>query len=418
MRGFKVITLGCKVSRYDGELIRQNLMGAGWREDDDLPDVIFLQGCAVTRRAERKAAQVVRKIRRRLPDAAVVISGCLAKMLTEQSDAVASLPDGLLVWEDGIRWLSARKSDGVLPDGVRRWGKLDGFLSRPLVKIQDGCDRRCTYCIVPHLRGNSVSRPLNDVVEQVRLLSEMGYPEVVITGVHIGLYRSGDAGLAALLRLLLDKTSIPQIRLSSIEPNELDDELFELLVGESRIAHYFHIPMQSGSERVITRMGRSYSPVDIEVLFERFSAVIPDVGLGTDIIVGFPGESDADFENTYSLLKHLPLSNIHLFRYSPRPMTPAADYSDQVSSNIVSSRMERLSELRLDKIRSFAARFINRPQRYILDGVEHDGYLTGISSNYVHCKVKNDIAAKGGFIELIGESVAEEHLLCVPAVSI
>ncbi len=385
MKSFEIKVFGCKVSRHDAEALRADYLRRGYIEKQD-GDILIVHGCGVTKRAEKKAVQFIRSLKRRRPEVKIVIAGCLAN----------SLPPGDCKVHKPL--------DISIPSDY-----FDLKLTRPLVKIQDGCNQFCSYCIVPHLRGRERSIEPDQIITRIQNYHMAGFREVVITGVHIGRYEYG--GLSELLARILAETQIHRIRLSSIEPQELSEDLLHTIRENERIARYLHLPLQSGSDRVLERMNRPYDATFFRNLVQKISD-IKDIAIGTDVIVGFPGESKDDFRHTIELLESLPIYNIHPFKFSPREGTPAFSYPEQISGRMKTDRMKELLRVRGEKRESFLKRYIGRQQSYLIEKIE-DGIAKGTSSNYIHCLTKNtnpkegeDILLKG--VEIVGEELFTE----------
>ena len=355
MRRFAVLTLGCKVSQYDGEALASLLeaSGAVRVENPAEADVVLVNTCTVTNRADADARRLVRRVRRENPDARVVVTGCLA-----QRD-----PEGV-AGRTGADLVVGNTAKTALPDLLERgrfpavvapgFGVAPGIFTAPLqgprpgksrafLKIQEGCDQRCTFCIVPSVRGPERSVPGAVVVREVGRLAGLGYPEIVLCGVHLGSW-GHDTGetLAGLLRELDEMPGRFRVRLSSIEPWGVDDDLLEAMAGSSRVAPHLHLPLQSGCDATLHRMRRPYTAAEFADLLDRVRSVLPRVTVGTDLIVGFPGEDEAEFEATEAFLESQPIDLVHVFSYSPRDGTPAAR---------MKAPPQRVAKVRLQRVR-------------------------------------------------------------------
>ena len=354
-------TLGCRLNQFETEGMRHRL-------DTDLPevetvewdaaaDVYVINSCAVTARAEQKCRQLARAVKRRRPEARVVVAGCYAQLASDalgrrdEIDAVLGneekrrLPDFLPAIARGEPTVEVgryRRGDTIADEWIVGFGDQ----SRATIKVQEGCDLRCSFCAIWRARGPSRSRPPRDVVEQAQRLAARGFEEIVLAGVHIGHYGrdlENPTDLSALLEMLLEVVPEPvRFRVSSIDPGEVDARLVGLLVDEPRLCRYLHLPLQSGSDAVLGRMRRAYDVRTYERLVESIAARDPLFGIGADVIVGFPGESDAEFEETRALLERLPVSFYHVFRYSDRENTAAERMSGKVDGGVVARRSEIL----------------------------------------------------------------------------
>jgi len=349
-------TIGCRLNIGEIEALARSFAARGHRvvAAGEPADLCVLNTCTVTGLAARKSRQLIRQVRRALPDAAVVVTGCYAEMAR---DAVREL---------GVDLVVDNRSKDDLPDALDDAGLLadagpaadvDGEPTSPpldtsrhtraFVKVQDGCDNRCTFCIVTVARGEGRTRPADQVVAEVRELVELGYREAVLSGVHLGSYGHdlGDRrGLANLIRRVLDETAMPRLRLSSLEPWDLDEGFFELF-ADARLLPHLHLPLQSGCDATLHRMARRTSRSEFESLVFSARRTVPDLAISTDIMVGFPGETDEEFDRSIDLVEQLAFSRLHVFRFSPREGTRAATMPDQVPADVSQSRSRRMHEL-------------------------------------------------------------------------
>jgi len=409
-----MMTFGCKVAQHDGLALAGFLASRGWTSDDE-PNLIVVNGCAVTGVAESKALKQVRAVKRRFPDAKILIYGCLAKKLAdfggthvadylvepEEFAAIEAILDKLSPSEHAPIQCEPVESD----ENIRR--------TRALVKIHDGCNQYCSYCIVPFLRGDERSKTPAGIIDRIARLAASGVFEVVLTGIHIGRYNASGLNLAGLLDRILKSTSIQQIRLSSIEPNEFTDGLIELISKEPRIARYFHIPLQTGANKILARMRRPYTASDVATLIDKLHRNFPDAGIGIDVIAGFPGESVEDFDDTRRLIEKLPLTNMHVFPFSPRPHTDAADYPDKVPQSEIRQRVETLRQIRTAKKTRFLESYIGKPQSYLIERFDNRiNQFTGTSSNYIQCRTSCPDLQTGAPQILTGVEIDGEYLIC------
>ena len=404
MPKFFITTLGCKVNQAESEAISQELLSSDWASamDCDQAEVCIVNTCTVTQKASMQSRQAIRKAIRSNPKARIIVTGCYAQTAPQEINRI----DGVdyVVGHDKKRFISrliqpkadeAPSSRLSSPDDVSRRRRFElmptaisAARTRPFLKIQDGCDAFCTYCIVPYARGRSRSMPLNNVVESIQQLAEADYREVVLTGIHLGAYGrdlSPTVNLAALLRRIRALGLIDRVRLSSIEPLEVTHEIIKLVAGSDIFCRHFHIPLQSGDDRILKRMGRPYSRQIFHDLIAAIKKLMPDAAIGADTLIGFPGENDTAFENTYNLIKDLPISYLHVFPFSARPGTPAAEYADQIPQQIIKDRCQQMRQLGWNKRMSFYRGFVAKKMPVLIetkrDGTS--GLLKGISSNYL-----------------------------------
>jgi threonylcarbamoyladenosine tRNA methylthiotransferase MtaB len=382
-------TLGCRLNQVDTEGMKTALGASlpaeivGWDEE---ADVYVLNSCTVTGKADQECRRLARQVKRRHPRCKVIVAGCYAQT---QPEDLAALPeiDGVVgnTAKDSIaRWLPellAGEGSVIRVDAFDRdldfsAPVIDDFdgRSRAFVKVQDGCDLRCAYCLIWKARGPARSRPVDGVLEQLRVLAGRGFREVVLAGVHLGHYgrdRNGDPGLPGLLRRVVDAFPDLRVRLSSIHPDELDDALLGLLAGHPQLRPHLHISLQSGSDAVLERMNRPYRSVHARDAVARAVDRVPDMGLGADLIVGFPGESEDEFAATVAMVEDLPFSYLHVFRYSPRPGTAAAAMP-VVHPETVSERGRILRRLAGRKKEAFGRSLVGRSREAVVESVARD----------------------------------------------
>jgi threonylcarbamoyladenosine tRNA methylthiotransferase MtaB len=372
MPKFVIHNFGCRASQADGAAIESMLARSGYSTADDpaSAEFIILNTCTVTNTADTEVRQVVRRVHRENPDARIVVTGCYAQRAPEE---IAQLPGVALVVGNSHKTqiadlISAPYHGQVHVGDIFAAHEFlsapvedaSGDRSRPNLKIQDGCGNRCSFCIIPFVRGRSRSAPVEQVIDQVRSLSER-YPEVVLTGINLGRWGREpgfNMRLVDLLGLLLQETNIRRLRLSSVEPMDWSDELLELVARSSRIAKHIHIPLQSGSDTVLRRMHRRYRPKHYESRVRLARELMPDAAIGADVMVGSPGETEAEFDETRAFIETLPFTYLHIFPYSERPGTPAAERRDQVPEATRKSRGRVLKQLGLEKNSAFRKRFV------------------------------------------------------------
>ena len=336
--------------------MRAQLEAAGMATGDDVSeaDVLLVNTCTVTRRADQEARQLLRRLAREHPDARLIATGCYAQRAPEELRAIPGVSLVLGVHErervaEHVRDATTRVVVGPARarHALTTAAPLSFGRTRALLKVQDGCDAFCSYCVVPYVRGRDRSLPMADAVAQARRLVDAGFHEIVITGADLGSYGrqgSGPGLLPELIRRLLALGQSHRIRLSSIEPNKVDPEIVSMMGAEPRLCRHLHLPLQSGSDAVLEAMRRPYRAEDYSALLERIAARGP-VAVGADVIVGFPGEGDREFEETVTFLRALPLAYLHVFRYSPRPGTVAARQPASVPPSVLRARARHVREL-------------------------------------------------------------------------
>ncbi len=392
LQRYFVKTFGCRASQADGAALEAGLAASGLSSAHNLADadLVVLNTCTVTSTADDELRQTVRRIHRAQPEARIVVTGCYAQRAPEE---IAALPGvSLVVGNSHKTSIPDLVADGAHYHGEIRIGDIfeqRDFLSapvedalgdrtRPNLKIQDGCNNRCSFCIIPYVRGRSRSAQPDSVIAQVRHLAAK-YREVVLSGINLGRWGrdlEGGSRLADLVRRLLDETPVERLRLSSVEPMDWSDALLELVASSSRIAKHVHAPLQSGSDRVLRRMHRKYRPRHYADRILKARALMPDCAVGADVMTGFPGETEAEFEESRAFIESLPFTYLHVFTYSSRPGTPAAD-ADQVPMEIRKHRTHVLRDLASAKNRVFRQSMIGRTISVVTieDGALSENYL-------------------------------------------
>ncbi|MCD6418762.1 tRNA (N(6)-L-threonylcarbamoyladenosine(37)-C(2))-methylthiotransferase MtaB [bacterium] len=412
---FYLKNFGCRLNQYEGDVIAENLAGAGFSRAADFhnADVIIVNGCTVTARADQKVRQFIHKVRRENSSARLILTGCTAeaivKKFLKKIPGVEILPKR---WRYDIAGF-LKSSPGTEYTDFPDAGGVEIVRARANLKIQDGCDKRCAYCIVPLVRGNSRCRNADDIVKQVNHLVAAGFKEIVLTGVDIGVWHDSEMRLPGLLKKILAQTDIFRLRLSSIEPPGITDELIGIISSEEKIAPHLHIPLQSGSEDVLSSMMRpAYNPFDVLERVEAIRKMRPELCIGTDIIVGFPTEKDEDFTKTVELLTTGEIAYAHLFPFSPRPGTAAANLK-RLDGKIIAERMKNLREIDRRNRENFARKFAGQYFDIVVEQVR-GGYVFGHTANFLKVKAKGSanrrevakiLAKSSGTMQIIGEVV-------------
>lgn len=387
----KTYTLGCKVNQYETEYLRQGLLAAGYRDaaEGERADLCIVNTCTVTLEGDYKSRKLIRALARDNPGAGIVVMGCYA---TRAPGEVAALPGVVEVLEDKRRlpeWLAAH---GVAepPRGIAAFPRLH----RALVKVQDGCTLACSYCIIPSVRPRLWSRPIDETVDEVRRLAAGGHREIVLTGIHLGLYGAGHGPgqrLSDLLARLLEIDGDFRIRLSSLEAGEATPELLALMAArQDRICPHLHLPLQSGSDRVLQAMRRPGTAAQIIEKCRRICEQLDRPSLTTDAIVGFPGETEADFEDTCRVVEAAGFSKIHVFRYSARDGTPAAALADAVPPKVKHRRAAALAELSRVLAQRYCQSLVGRELQVLVEGrhPQRPGWFLGTADRYVPVEVE------------------------------
>jgi threonylcarbamoyladenosine tRNA methylthiotransferase MtaB len=377
-----ILTLGCKVNQSESAFIEGNLINNGFAivPLSERPDYCIINTCTVTAKSDYQSRQMVRKALK--ASAMVIVTGCHAQLSPEDIRRI----DGRITI---VKNHNKAHIIEMLCNDVESTCSCFSKRARPYLKIQDGCNSACTYCIVPKARGRSRSLQISDVLEQAAEYESMGYNEIVLTGIHLGLYGhdlNPALSLADVLEVLLNKTRISRIRLSSLEVNEIDNGIIELLT-EKRICKHLHIPLQSGDDAVLKRMNRAYSIKDYIRTIENVAARSPDIALGGDIIVGFPGESDEEFVKTAAVADALPFSYLHIFPFSQRPDTAAFKMPGQVPPQVKKERCAFMNDINCRKKSQYISSNVGKVLDVIVEETFHDGTALGTSGNYLKVRI-------------------------------
>lgn len=387
---FCLFTTGCKANQWDSHLIAERLKQAGFPQ---VPfaraDFFVINGCTLTQRAERDIRRFIQRCRETRPDSRVILAGCHAQAYpanTFGADLVLGHQEKFeiasLIQQTGTFVTEGR---GFSMEEWRHGGTISGR-TRFFFKIQDGCDHFCSYCIVPFARGTTRSRPAAAVLQGMAFLKDRGIREVVLTGIDIASYRDTSAGcdLAGLVAGLESAVTPPRIRISSVDPMALNEELIDLIAASSKIAPSIHIPLQSGCDRILAEMRRPYTCGYIREVVNRLVERVPRVGIGMDVMVGFPGETERDFDDTYRFIKSLDIYYLHVFPYSDRQGTTASALAPKVPESVKKQRVRMMKELDTAKRIDFYQRFVGKRLWIIPEGKQtRDGLMKGYSDNYI-----------------------------------
>ena len=440
MKKFYITTLGCKVNQYESDGIAKELVSGGWTRETDYTgaDICIINTCTVTSKAAMQSRQAIRAIIRANPDTEIIVTGCHAQTAPDEIKKI-----------NGVNYIAGHKDKFKIANAILSSGKghksqaqdnehngnkrkktaldslnfpesnectdrifhsfapaVTGNMTRAYLKIQDGCNAFCTYCIVPHARGRSCSMPENQVIEHLNRLKKQGYPEAVITGIHAGMYGldlKEKSSLATLLKKIDALKPIHRVRLSSIEPKELNDDIIGLAAKSSTFCDHFHIPLQSGDDEILNRMKRPYDSALFRNLILRINRLMPFAAIGVDLLLGFPGESEKAFQNTCCLIKDLPVSYLHVFPFSPRKGTPAFDYSHKVRPEIIKHRCAVIRQLGLEKKKQFIKKNIGRTiEAVVLNKRDSStGMLKAVTSNYLTIFVNGEDRLKRKIINVM-----------------
>ena len=401
MKTFTTYNLGCKVNAYELSAISSLLLKEGFVEDNTNPDVVIINTCSVTATADQKSRQHIRKMQKLFPNAVIAVMGCYAqgnyKFIEEEIKPTILL--GTSHRRDVIdlvkKALVNKENYTVIEENTRNFEYEElGITSytenvRAFLKIQDGCNNFCTYCIVPFRRGKMRSRKKENVINEAKYLVEHGYQEIVLSGIHVGGYGQDleNCSFSSLVEELTNIEGLKSLRISSIEESEIDDKLIELIQKKDNLAKHLHIPLQSGSNHVLKMMGRKYTREQFIARIKQIKALVPDVMISGDVIVGFPQESEQDFMDSYSLCEEC-FDMLHVFPYSMRPGTAAARMDGQISPEVKKERSKKLIELSDRLYQKYANRFIGQDVTVLIEKYdEKQQAFIGHTSNYLEVKI-------------------------------
>ncbi len=400
---FRIYTFGCKTNQYDSEVLRRTLINSMKEANDkDIPDVIIVNTCSVTHIAERKARTLIRHLKRIYPNAKIVVTGCYAE---RDPRTIKSLGDLIVIGnkekENIPKLFLSDLKPKVLPEDKSK-------RIRAFVKIQDGCDDFCSYCIVPYVRGLVRSRSTVEILDEIKALAELGYPEIVLTGIHIGRFEDNGIKLPDLVKLIYKEIpTIKRIRLSSLEPQEVNKEIIELFGEIPNLCPHVHLVAQSGSDKVLRDMKRKYTREEYLSLVKEFRSVRDDIEFTTDIIVGFPTEEENDFKDTLSLIEEVGFIKVHIFPFSPRPGTEAFSLK-QIDKRIIKDREERLREKSLNVASDRLKHLIGKTIEVLVERYVGNTAI-GLTSSYVRVYSDVDsIPVIGSFLRVCIDSLKRE----------
>jgi len=393
-------TVGCKLNQAETQLLARQFAQAGYRlvSAADGADVYILNTCTVTHVADGKCRRLLRRARRRNPDALVVAIGCYVERARHELAQIEGV-DLILGNSEKLHLLRLLEESGRLSSPL--YGQRGStiiradFRTRAFIKVHDGCNSFCSYCIVPLVRGREKSTPIDRVVAEVKHRIAEGYKEVVLTGTEIGSYSYEGVGLRGLLQHILTQTDVARLRLSSLQPREISPELIGLWC-DRRLCRHFHLSLQSGSDGVLSGMKRRYSVSDYQRAVALVRDMVPQAAITTDIIVGFPGETEAEFEESYNFCKQMEFARIHVFPYSPRQGTQAALMPDRVGDGVKRERSQRMLALAKESAQNFRQQFLGKTMPVLWEKQSGDGIWTGLTDNYikVYTKSTQDLSNK------------------------
>ncbi len=390
---FRVITLGCRTNQYESQAFRDQLLQMGYEPavNQEEADLCIVNTCTVTESADSRSRYEIRQLAKKNPGAEIVVTGCSVERQPEKIEAIVGVTK-LVRNADKESLLREMFPDEDLPEFSIR--NFDAH-TRAFVKVQDGCNSFCTYCIIPYVRGRSRSRTMDDVLDEVRDLIANGFKEIVLTGINIGDFDGNEEEPRRLAELIKEVDRMPgleRLRVSSIDPDEVDDEMLETIINGKKTCKSMHIVLQSGSNVVLKRMNRKYTRQMFMDSVVRLRDACPDFTFTTDVIVGFPGETERDHQETLDVLREVQFAKVHMFPYSPRPRTRAAQYPDRVPSDIIQRRKQEV--LRLSEEISFELRrnYVGRQMTVLTESYDdyHKEMITGHTDNFLPVMISKD----------------------------
>lgn len=425
MKKVAFYTLGCKVNQYDTEAMVEIFERGDYDvvASDEIADVYVINTCTVTNLGDRKSRQFIRRSKKRNPDAIIVVVGCYAQTASEEVMAIEGV--------NLVLGTNERNKIVELVESINMNQKInyvDNIMevkefeelsiekvkgkTRVFLKVQEGCNQFCSYCIIPYARGPIRSRKLENIISEVERLSKNGFKEIVLTGIHIASYGKDlkDIALIDVIKQVHEVDGIERIRLSSVEPTLLTEEFIKGIKTLPKFCHHLHISLQSGSDETLKRMNRKYDIEQYRRIIMNLRREIPNIAITTDIIVGFPGETEGEFENTYNFVKEMAFSQIHVFKYSPRKGTPAAKYENQVPGDIKNSRSERIIQLGNEMMNSYREQFIGQEMSILFEAYnsKEKHLIEGLSENYIRVAVTADEVYIGKIVKTKATSVEED----------
>ena len=396
---YKIITLGCKVNEYESEVVANLLENHGYVKDEN-PNVCIVNTCTVTNTADSKSRKIIRSLRRKYPDAILVIMGCMVQNKKDKLDVDADIIIGNKHKTEILDYINDYKMKKIyvvedMDDADFEDMSLNNFdLTRAYIKIEDGCDNYCSYCIIPYVRGHVRSKLHDKVIKEAEALIASGHKEIVLTGIHTGHYHDGNYSFADLLKDLVKIDGLKRLRISSIEITEINDEVMDVIKNSSVLVNHMHIPLQSGSDEMLKQMNRKYDKSYFINKCLKIKKIKPDMNITTDVIVGFPGESEEHFEECIETIKKIGFSKIHVFPYSDRVGTRASFMKNKIPGNIKKERVRKLLDVSKELEMNYMNKHIGKELTFIPE-VYDNGYLIGHTGNYLLIRAMGDESLLG-----------------------
>ncbi len=424
MKKVAFYTLGCKVNQYETEAMLEMFEKEGYKKVDseEFADVYVINTCTVTHMSDRKSRQYIRRMKKKNPNAVIAVVGCYSQVSPEEIldieevNLVMGTNDRRSIVKN-IKNLDSNSKISTVDDimKVKEFETIEinqtNGKTRAFIKIQDGCDRFCTYCIIPYARGRIRSRDLDDIVKEVKNLADKGFKEVVLTGIHVASYGKDikdGSSILTVIKAIDEIEGIERIRLSSVEPILFSEEFVDEICKIKKLAPHYHLSLQSGCNETLKRMNRRYTIEEYKKIVEILRNRIPNVSITTDVIVGFPGEDNNEFSETLKFLKEIELMHTHIFKYSPRKGTPAATMKNQVDSQMKNMRSNTLLSLCTKNFRKYVEKFEDQKLRVLFEECDAEGFYEGLTDNYIRVKVKSESDICGEFKYVIISDIMDD----------
>ncbi len=428
MKKVAFYTLGCKVNQYETEAMLEMFKKEGYEQVDseDYADVYVINTCTVTHMSDRKSRQYIRRMKKKNPDALIAVVGCYSQVSPEEIldieevNLVMGTNERRQIVEE-IKKLDASKKVSTVDDimKVRAFEEIEinqtNGKTRAFMKIQDGCDRFCSYCIIPYARGGKVrSRDIESIVNEANKLVNKGYKEIVLTGIHVASYgkdvKDADTNLLKVIKEIDKIDKVERIRLSSVEPILFTEEFVNEVSKMDKVCPHYHLSLQSGCDETLERMNRRYTTFEYKEIVDRLRENIPNVAITTDVIVGFPGETNEEFNKTYEFLRDIELSQMHIFKYSPRKGTPAADMKNQIDPQMKQLRSEKLLDLNKRNFKNFASKFEGKEVDVLFEQSIQENTYEGLTPNYIRVVIKSDKDIQGQILKTKITDIKDEYV--------
>ena len=422
-------TLGCKVNQYETEAMIEAFDKKGYEivSYDGYADIYIINTCTVTNMGDRKSRQIIRRALDYNKNAFIAVVGCYSQIAPQEVLEIDGVQ--LVLGTDNRSKIVELVEDAIeksdKTNAVTDIMQIDKFeemdisqyknRTRAFIKIQEGCDQYCSYCIIPYARGHVRSRNAESILEEVKRLAQSGFAEIVLTGIHIGSYGKdlNNISLIDMIEKIHEINGIERIRMSSVEPKTLDDNFIQRLSKLTKICQHFHLSMQSGCDETLKRMNRKYTTDEYREVVNNLRKIFSEVAITTDVIVGFPGETDEEFQKTLDFVDEIAFSAMHIFKYSPRKGTPAAIYKNQVSSKIKEERSTKLITLAKSKEREFIRRFLGKEFNVLFEQElkEQKGFYEGLTHNYIRVIAESSQEINGRILNVVLKDVKNEHAI-------